>query len=35
MKPEFLRVVAEHGVDLIAEDRGSPENKGLDFKAQQ
>ncbi|KAE9368354.1 putative TfdA family taurine dioxygenase [Stipitochalara longipes BDJ] len=32
--PEFLRVVAEHGVDLITEDRGSPENKGLEFSAQ-
>jgi len=35
LQPEFLRVVAEHGVDLISEDRGSPENKGLDFKASQ
>lgn len=33
--PEFLRVVAEHGVDLITEDRGSPDNKGLEFSAQQ
>ncbi len=33
--PEFQRVSAEHGVDLIAEDRGSPENKGLGFSAQQ
>jgi hypothetical protein len=35
LQPEFVRVVAEHGVDLISEDRGSPENKGLNFKAQQ
>lgn len=34
-QPEFLKVVDEHGVDLINEDRGSPDNKGLEFKAQQ
>jgi hypothetical protein len=27
--------VAEHGIDLIDEERGSPDNKGLEFKAQQ
>jgi hypothetical protein len=35
LQPEFLKVVAEHGIDLIDEERGSPDNKGLEFKAQQ
>jgi len=30
----FLKVVEEHGVDLITEDRGSPDNKGLEFSAE-
>ncbi|RDW62404.1 hypothetical protein BP6252_11837 [Coleophoma cylindrospora] len=32
-QPNFNKVAAEHGLDLIEEKRGAPENKGLDFTA--
>ena len=35
MKPNFNKVAAEHGIDLIEGDRGAPENKGIDFTASQ
>ncbi|KAK7419311.1 hypothetical protein QQX98_003463 [Neonectria punicea] len=33
-QPNFVRVKNEFGQDLIDENRGSPENNGLDFKAE-
>ncbi|KAF4995057.1 hypothetical protein FDECE_12912 [Fusarium decemcellulare] len=33
-QPNFVRVKNEFGQELIDENRGSPENKGLDFKAE-
>ncbi|KAH8781800.1 hypothetical protein F5882DRAFT_500180 [Hyaloscypha sp. PMI_1271] len=32
--PGFLDVNNDHGVGLIDENRGSPDNRGLDFKAE-
>jgi alpha-ketoglutarate-dependent taurine dioxygenase len=32
-QPEFNRTAKKHGLDLIDEERGAPENKGLDFEA--
>jgi len=32
-QPNFNKVAAEHGLELIEEERGAPENKGLDFTA--
>ena len=34
-QPSFVRVKDTFGVDLIEQDRGAPENTGLDFKAEQ
>lgn len=34
-QPNFVRVKETFGADLIDEFRGSPENNGLDFKAEQ
>jgi alpha-ketoglutarate-dependent taurine dioxygenase len=34
-QPNFNKVAKEHGLDLFDEDRGAPENKGLDFAASQ
>lgn len=34
-QPSFVKVKEEFGEVLIADYRGSPENKGLDFKAEQ
>jgi len=34
-KPNFNKVAAEHNLELIDDDRGAPENKGLDFTASQ
>ncbi|EEU45571.1 uncharacterized protein NECHADRAFT_41873 [Fusarium vanettenii 77-13-4] len=33
-QPNFVRVKNEFGQELIDENRGSPENNGLDFKAE-
>ncbi|TVY58629.1 putative alpha-ketoglutarate-dependent sulfonate dioxygenase [Lachnellula cervina] len=32
-QPNFNKVAAEHSLELLDEDRGAPENKGLDFTA--
>lgn len=32
-QPNFNKIAQEHGEELLAEDRGAPENSGLDFKA--
>ena len=32
-QPNFNKIAREHGEELLAEDRGAPENSGLDFKA--
>ncbi|KUJ10841.1 taurine catabolism dioxygenase [Mollisia scopiformis] len=32
-QPNFNKVAAEHDLELIDEERGAPENKGLDFTA--
>jgi alpha-ketoglutarate-dependent taurine dioxygenase len=32
-QPNFNKVASEHGLELIDEDRGAPENTGLDFTA--
>jgi len=32
-QPNFNKVAAEHNLELIDDDRGAPENKGLDFTA--
>jgi hypothetical protein len=32
-QPNFNKVAAEHNLELIDEDRGAPENTGLDFTA--
>ncbi len=34
-QPNFVKVKEEFGEELIDEYRGSPENNGLDFKAEQ
>lgn len=34
-QPNFNKVAQEHGLQLIDEDRGAPENSGLDFQASQ
>lgn len=34
-QPNFVRVKKEFGQELIDDYRGSPENTGLDFKAEQ
>ena len=34
-QPNFNRVAKDYGVELISDDRGAPENNGLDFKASQ
>lgn len=34
-QPDFLQVKEKFGEDLIEDYRGSPENTGLDFKAEQ
>lgn len=34
-QPNFVRVKDQFGLDLIDENRGAPENTGLDFKAEQ
>jgi len=33
-QPNFVKVKETFGLDLIEQDRGAPENKGLDFKAE-
>jgi hypothetical protein len=35
MQPNFNKVALEHELDLLEDDRGAPENKGLDFTASQ
>jgi len=32
-QPNFNKVASEHGIELLEEDRGAPENKGTDFTA--
>jgi alpha-ketoglutarate-dependent taurine dioxygenase len=32
-QPNFNKTAKEHGIELIDEDRGAPENTGLDFTA--
>ncbi|KAK5708946.1 hypothetical protein LTR17_020226 [Elasticomyces elasticus] len=32
-QPEFNRTAAKYGIELIDDERGAPENKGLDFQA--
>ncbi|KAK5705084.1 hypothetical protein LTR97_002198 [Elasticomyces elasticus] len=32
-QPEFNRTAAKYGLELIDDERGAPENKGLDFQA--
>ncbi|KAH6670430.1 hypothetical protein B0J14DRAFT_670766 [Halenospora varia] len=32
-QPNFNKVASEHGLELLEEDRGAPENKGIDFTA--
>ncbi|ETN40932.1 uncharacterized protein HMPREF1541_05212 [Cyphellophora europaea CBS 101466] len=32
-QPNFNKIAKEHGEELLVEDRGAPENSGLDFKA--
>ncbi|TVY34317.1 putative alpha-ketoglutarate-dependent sulfonate dioxygenase [Lachnellula subtilissima] len=32
-QPNFNKMAAEHSLELLDEDRGAPENKGLDFAA--
>jgi len=32
-QPNFNKVAAEHGLELLEEERGAPENSGLDFTA--
>jgi len=32
-QPNFNKVATEHGLDLLQEDRGAPENNGIDFTA--
>ncbi|TVY23037.1 putative alpha-ketoglutarate-dependent sulfonate dioxygenase [Lachnellula hyalina] len=32
-QPNFNKVAAEHSLELLDQDRGAPENKGLDFAA--
>ena len=34
-QPNFNKVAKEFGEELIAGDRGAPENSGLDFQASQ
>jgi len=34
-QPNFVKVKNEFGEELIDQDRGSPENNGLDFQAEQ
>lgn len=34
-QPEFVRIMKEHGIELLENDRGAPENNGIDFKAVQ
>lgn len=34
-QPNFVKVKEEFGEELISDYRGSPENNGLDFKAEQ
>jgi alpha-ketoglutarate-dependent taurine dioxygenase len=34
-QPNFNRVAKDFGEELIGEDRGAPENTGLDFQAVQ
>src|ERR1700761_1451269 len=33
-QPNFVRVSKDFGQELIADDRGAPENNGLDFQGQ-
>lgn len=35
LKPSFHNLVAQHGTELIDENRGNPLNRGIDFKASQ
>jgi alpha-ketoglutarate-dependent taurine dioxygenase len=32
-QPDFNKVASEHGLELLEEERGAPENKGIDFTA--
>ncbi|KAH7379850.1 hypothetical protein BKA64DRAFT_736505 [Cadophora sp. MPI-SDFR-AT-0126] len=32
-QPNFNKVAAEHGLELLEQDRGAPENTGIDFTA--
>lgn len=34
-QPNFVKVKDQFGEELISDHRGSPENHGLDFKAEQ
>ncbi len=34
-QPNFVKVAKEFGEELIEQDRGAPENNGIDFTASQ
>jgi hypothetical protein len=34
-QPNFNKVASEHNLELLEEERGAPENKGIDFTASQ